>query len=326
MSKNTIAQRITDRWSLYNGDCVEVVSGLPDRCIDYTIFSPPFCNLYIYTASERDMGNSANDDEFFEHFNYLIPHLLRVTRDGRCCSVHCKDLPKYFGRDGEAGLKDFPGRIIREFEAAGWTFLSRVTIWKCPVTERERTNNNGLLHKTVCRDSSQLRMGMADYLLTFRKTPDGTLEGEKPIQRPRGFTKWVGDSSTDPRKSDVHPSKFARKRGQELESISMWRRYAEPVWWDIDQTDVLNVDLARSDKDEKHICPLQLGLIRRALNIWSDSGDVVLSPFAGIGSEGYVSLQEGRHFVGVELKDTYFDVACRNLELAAASVQESTLF
>jgi DNA modification methylase len=326
MSTSVIRERVADTWTLYNGDCVEVVDALPDASIDYTIFSPPFANLYIYTASERDMGNCADDDEFFDHFRFLIPELFRVTVSGRCCSVHCKDLPKYFGRDGEAGLKDFPGRIIREFEECGWTFLSRVTIWKCPVTERERTNNNGLLHKTVCRDSSQLRMGMADYLLTFRKTPDGQLEGAKPIVRADGFTKWVGEPETDPRKSDKHPSKFARKRGKEAPSISIWRRYAEPVWWDIAQTDVLNAEIARDDRDEKHICPLQLGLIRRALNIWSDKNDVVLSPFAGVGSEGYVALQEGRRFIGVELKDSYYDIALSNLEKAAKAISQELLF
>lgn len=313
------------RWTLHHGDCVEVAKTLPSESVDFTIFSPPFAGLYIYSDSLADLGNSESNDEFFQHFRFLVPELLRVTVPGRLCAVHCKDLPRYAGRDGMAGLIDFPGEIVHLFEACGWSYHSRVTIWKCPVVERERTNNNGLLHKTVLRDSSQIRQGMADWLLVFRRPcrdEDGLMSAKPIFREPQGgFTRWIGDPEFDPRKEGKkpHPSKYARRKKLTNDSIALWQRYADPVWFDIDQQDVLNVRLARGDKDEKHICPLQLGLIRRALYLWSDEGDVVFSPFAGVGSEGYVALQEGRKFVGVELKASYARVAKRFLDEAESA-------
>lgn len=176
-----------ENWSLYNGDCCEAIKGLPDNSIDLCVHSPPFSSLYIYSDSEADMGNCKDDDEFIEHYKYLIGELYRVTVTGRLCVVHCKDLPKYANRDDTAGLKDFPGMIVDAFESAGWSYHSHVTIWKCPVTERERTNNNGLLHKTVLRDRSQLRQGMADFLKVFRKPPQGTLLTISRSARKAGF-------------------------------------------------------------------------------------------------------------------------------------------
>ena len=208
-------------WSLYHGDSVSVFPQVPDNSVGFTIFSPPFSQLYIYTDSIADMGNCVDDDEFFHHYGFLAPDLYRVTIPGRLCAVHCKDLPLYRGSDGAAGLRDFPGRLIVSMEDAGWTFHSRVTIWKCPVTERERTNNNGLLHKTVTRDSSQIRQGMADYLLLFRKTPaEGDNMSAAPIERVNGLKRWVGDPALDPRKSGYHPSPYARKeRDEDRQSI-----------------------------------------------------------------------------------------------------------
>lgn len=327
---SVINQKITEDYALYNGDCVDVWRSLPDNSIDFTIFSPPFSSLYIYSDSVRDMGNAASDDEFFLHYSYLVGELLRTTTPGRLCAVHCKDLPKYRNRDGASGLSDFPGQIIRCHESLGWTFHSRVTIWKCPVTERERTNNNGLLHKTVMRDSSQIRQGMADYLLLFRKTPAEHEDNlsHKPIERVEGFKRYIGDAEVDPRVSTKHPAKYARTglRADGDESIVLWRRYAEPVWWDIDQTDVLNYEMARSENDERHICPLQLGLIRRAIYLWSNEGDTVASPFTGIGSEGFVSLEEKRKFIGAELKESYFNYSIKHLEQALAKRDELALF
>lgn len=315
----TVDQQTGDSWTMMLGDSCELIRGLPDGSIGMTIFSPPFSQLYIYSESERDMGNCADDAEFFAHFEILIPELLRVTQDGRLCVMHVKDLPTYRGSDGAAGLRDFPGMCIAAMERHGWSYHSRVTIWKCPITERERTNNNGLLHKTVMRDSSQIRMGMADYVLAFRKTPGGPENlSVVPIERQEGFMRWIGDPDQDPRHYDGHPSKYARKKRIGQSSVELWRRYAEPVWWDIDQTDVLNYKVARANEDEKHICPLQKGLIRRCIYLWSQEGDVVLSPFAGIGSEGHVALEEGRKFVGIELKREYFEWACRNLEFTEA--------
>lgn len=318
-------------WRLYHGDCCQVLRDIPDNSIDFGIHSPPFSNLYIYSDSEADMGNCASDAEFFEHYKFLIGELFRTTVPGRLCAVHCKDLPKYANRDDTAGLKDFPGDIVKAFEAFGWSYHSRVTIWKCPVTERERTNNNGLLHKTAERDRSQLRQGMADYLIVMRKPPVGTLMSDKPVtwnQNPElAFREYVGD--VDPSANMEHPSPYARKTPSSRangRSIDIWRRYAEPVWWDIDQQDVLQYTVARDSNDERHICPLQLGVIERAIEIWTNPDDVVLSPFTGIGSEGYVAVKCGRKFVGVELKESYFRVAASNLKVAEQKAAEGKLF
>jgi DNA modification methylase len=299
-------------WTFYNGDCVELMRDLPDNSIDFCIHSPPFSSLYIYSDSENDMGNAASDEEFFRHYAFAIKELYRLTVPGRLCAVHCKDLPRYANVYGTTGLIDFPGACIQEFEAAGWVFHSRVTIWKCPVTERERTNNNGLLHKTVRRDTSQVRQGMADYLIVFRKPPsEGSgLMSDKPIVRPKGFSRYIGEAGSS---NDSHPSPFSRKKNAADPSIDIWRRYAEPVWWDINQTDVLNFKLATTENDEKHICPLQLGLIERAVDLWTLPGDVVFSPFGGVGSEGVGSLRCGRKFVGVELKESYWQHGCNFL-------------
>lgn len=328
-------------WAIYQGDCCELIRDIPDASVDMSIHSPPFSNLYIYSDSDADMGNCANNAEFFEHYKYLIGELRRATVPGRVAAVHCKELPKYANRDDTAGLIDFPGMIITAYEACGWSFHSRVTIWKCPVTERERTNNNGLLHKTACRDRSQLRQGMADYLLVFRNPPEASLMSDKPvigqertapsIEHPdgelirQGFIEpYVG--SLSPRRNDLHPSPFARKNNATDLSIDIWRRYAEPVWWDIDQTDVLNFRVGRDSQDERHICPLQLDLIQRAVSIWSNPGDVVLSPFAGVGSEGYGSLLQGRKFIGFELKASYFETAIGNLKAADEKMKQGRLF
>ncbi len=313
-----------EHWTLYNGDCCEVLKGIPDSSVHFNIHSPPFSSLYIYSDSESDMGNCESDSQFFEHYRFAIREMLRITIPGRLCVVHCKDLPRYANVYGTTGLIDFPGMTIQEFESAGWVFHSRCTIWKCPVTERERTNNNGLLHKTVKRDSSQLRMGMADYLIAFRKPPSEGLLSDDPVERPNGFDRYIGQ--IDSRSSDDHPSKFSRKTHAKDGSIDIWRRYAEPVWWDIDQTNVLNFKMARDGKDERHICPLQLDVIQRAVQIWTNKGDVVLSPFAGIGSEGVGALREGRRFVGIELKDSYYQYACKTLAQAESEYLSTRLF
>ena len=332
---SVIQQSSGKNWTLYNGDCCEVLKDLPDDSIDISVYSPPFAVLYIYSDSEADMGNCADNEEFFEHYKFLLPELLRVTVPGRLCIVHCKDLPKYANRDDTAGLIDFPGQLIAAHEACGWSYHSRVTIWKCPVTERERTNNNGLLHKTVTRDRSQLRMGMADFVLAFRKPPHGTLMSAKPVTSdmdPLGvpvhgkFSQYVG--TVGPNDQEHHPSPFCRKtkaKGERGHSIDIWRRYAEPVWWDIDQTDVLNYKIATSD-GERHICPLQLGVIERSIQIWSEPGDIVCDPFAGIGSTGVGAVRNGRRFVGVELKSEYFDVAGTNMRIAEEQKRNLMLF
>ena len=315
-------------WEMRLGDCVDETSKLADNSIGFTIFSPPFCNLYIYSDSMADMGNSDDDEQFLRHFGYLVPELYRVTVPGRLCAVHCKDLPKYKGRDKEAGLKDFPGWIIQLFETHKWTFHSRITIWKDPVIEMQRTKNNGLLHKTLCRDSSQVRQGMADYLLVFRKFPqDGTLMSASPVVRNHSrdncFDRYIG-SPEQVKMSNICVGGAPERKADF--GLEVWQRYASPVWFDINQTKVLNYRIAKEDKDEKHICPLQLDVIERAIDLWTLPGDVVLSPFAGIGSESYQAVKQGRHGIGFELKRAYWEIACRNLAMAEAEAKQVTIY
>ncbi len=294
-----MAEDSAGRWRLINGDSVAITRTLDDASVDLSVFSPPFSNLYVYSDRIEDMGNAADHEEFFAHFSYLITDLLRVTVPGRLCAVHCKDLPRYKNRDGAAGLFDFPGRTIAAFEAAGWVFHSRVTIWKDPVIEMQRTKNHGLLYKQLRKDSSASRQGMADFVLTFRKW-DGLVDTAQP------------------------PKPVAHTR--EDFPLDQWQRWASPVWDDIQQTRVLRYTHARDDEDERHICPLQLDVIERCVSLWSNPGDLVFSPFAGIGSEGHEALRLGRRFLGVELKPSYWKVAARNLCEAASLQTQGTLF
>ncbi len=277
------ASKTGNGWEMRLGDCVEQVRAMPDASIHYTVFSPPFSSLYTYSASDRDMGNCRDVDEFAQHFRFLVPELYRVTKPGRLLSFHCMLLPTSKTRDGVIGLSDFRGDLIRLFAEAGWIFHSEVVIWKDPVTAMQRTKALGLLHKQIKKDSCMSRQGIPDYLITMRKPGDNP----EPV---------------------THTN--------ETFPVGMWQRYASPVWMDINPSDTLQRESAREDKDERHICPLQLEVIRRAMALWTNPGDLVLSPFAGIGSEGYVALQEGRRFLGVELKRSYFDQACGNLRSA----------
>jgi DNA modification methylase len=306
-------------WTLYLGDCVDVTKSLPDDSIDFCLHSPPFSNLYIYSDSLADMGNAKDHGEYFNHYRYLIEQIYRVTVPGRLCAVHCKDLPLYKGRDGAAGLFDFPGKVIAAFEASGWVFHSRVTIWKDPVTEMQRTKNHGLLHRQLCKDSCASRQGMADYLLVFRKWNDAA-EFPKPVTLGTPFcrfTAYVGEEGPGDSCRPL-PTEAERLRLSEADpySIAVWQRYASPVWFDVNQMRVLNYRLGRDDKDEKHICPLQLDVIERAIELWTNPGDLVLDPFNGIGSTGYVALKTGRQYVGSELKKSYFDQSLINFDLA----------
>lgn len=278
-------QKQGDNWSAYNGDCVSVLSQFPDECIDFSVYSPPFGSLFVYSDSAADMGNSSSDGEFAQHYGYLVREKFRLTKPGRITAVHCSDLPMTKWKDGAVGIKDFSGDIIRLHQEAGWIFHSRRTIWKCPVVEMTRTKHVGLLYKQLRSDSAKSRGGMPDYLLTFVKPG----ENQSPITH--------------------EAAEFP---------VEQWQEWASPVWMTVNQTKVLNVKAARSENDEKHLCPLQIDVIDRALVMWSNPGDVVLSPFMGIGSEGYCSLKAGRKFVGVELKPEYFRQACENLNGAAA--------
>lgn len=286
---NCLNQASGDGWTLLHGDCVECVSSMPDHSIDYSIFSPPFASLYTYSNSPRDMGNCRTHAEFFEHFAFLVEQLRRVMKPGRNVSFHCMLMPTSKERDGYIGLRDFRGDLIRAFQAQGFIYASEVCIWKDPVTAMQRTKALGLLHKTVRNNAAMSRQGIPDYLVTMRAP------GECPDRV---------------------------KHGNEY-PVDKWQQVASPVWMDINPSDTLQFRSAREHDDERHICPLQLEVIRRGVELWTNPGDVVLSPFAGIGSEGYVSLQAGRRFVGVELKESYFRQAEQNL---GAALSQNGLF
>jgi DNA modification methylase/superfamily II DNA or RNA helicase len=305
-----------DGWTIHHGDCVHVARKIEADSIGFSVYSPPFSNLYIYSDSDYDMGNSTDDGEFMKHYAFLAEELHRITKPGRLTAIHCKDLPMYKGRDGAAGLRDFPGEIIKMYESKGWQYHSRVTIWKDPVIEMQRTKNHGLLYKQLCKDSSASRQGMADYIIVMRKWADE--EKWEPVTRGKErFCDYVGSSYNAPNSKDWGRARSEEER-QRLYSISVWQRYASPVWFDIDQTDVLNYKLAKEKDEERHICPLQLDVIERCVELWSNPGDLVFSPFTGIGSEGYVSLKMGRRFVGAELKESYYKQAIRYLSSAKA--------
>lgn len=263
-----------------NGDCVDVLAQLPDNSIDFSVYSPPFGSLFVYSEGVADMGNST-DDEFAAHYGFLVKEKFRVTRPGRLSAVHCSDLPMTKWKDGAVGIKDFSGDIIRAHQDAGWIFHSRRTIWKSPVTEMARTKHVGLLYKQLRKDSSKSRGGMPDYLMTFIKPGDN--------------------------------AEFISHTAEEF-PLSQWQEWASPVWTTINQSNVLNVKMARDAKDERHLCPLQIDVIHRAVIMWSNAGDVVLSPFMGIGSEGVTSLKLGRKFLGIELKESYWKQACEYLD------------
>jgi len=288
---------IDERFAAYNGDCVEVLRGLPDESIGYSIFSPPFSSLYTYSNSPRDLGNVRDDAEFFEHFRYVVRELYRVAKPGRLCSFHCMLLPSSKTMHGYIGLRDFRGDLIRAFVAEGWIHHSEVVIWKDPVTAMQRTKALGLLHKQIKKDSCMSRQGIPDYLVTMRKP---------------------GDQAVEDRVTHTGI-------GHDL-SVDEWQRLASPVWMDINPSETLQKESARENEDERHICPLQLEVIRRGLKLWSKAGDTVLSPFMGIGSEGYVAIEMGRRFVGAELKASYYKQAVANLKTAATKGAQADLF
>lgn len=277
------AKDVGDGWELYLSDCVKVARGIESDSVHYSIFSPPFASLYTYSNSPRDMGNCKNHDDFYQHFKFLVKELYRTLMPGRLLSFHCMNLPTSKTNHGYIGIVDFRGNLIRMFQEAGFIFHSEVCIWKDPVTAMQRTKALGLLHKQLKKDSAMSRQGIPDYLVTMRKP------GENPERV----------SHTN-----------------ESFPVQLWQNYASPVWMDINQSGVLTAREAREHNDERHICPLQLEVIERAIRLWTNLGDIVFSPFAGIGSEGYVALREGRTFIGAELKESYWKQACLNLRRA----------
>lgn len=314
-----ISQKVTDRYAVYHADVMDVIRGMPDNSMHYSISSPPFASLYTYSASPRDMGNVASHAEFFASFRYLVPELLRVIKPGRLCTMHCMNLPTSKARDGFIGLSDFRGEIIRAFVECGWIFHSEVVIWTDPVTAMQRTKALGLLHKTIKKDSSMSRMGIPDTLVTFRK--------------PGENAEHISHSG----ESDDMP-------------VQLWQRYASPVWATrrgldpegfeicvgdsvpgddastVDRGDTLQHRSAREEADERHICPLQLEVYRRCIKLWTNEGDTVFEPFGGIGSGGTVSLGMKRRYAAAELKRSYYEQMVRNLDACVEVPKQVSMF
>jgi DNA modification methylase len=283
-------QVVTDKYAIYNGDCVEVIPQVPNESIGLSIFSPPFAELYTYSDELADMGNSKDYKEFFTAFQFLVKELYRVMMQGRNVCVHCMDLPIQKGKEGYIGLRDFSNMIRESFESEGFIYHSRVTIWKDPVVEMQRTKALGLLHKQVKKDATMSRVGLPDYILVFRK------DGER----------------NNPVHCDI--------------PVDLWQKYASPVWADINYSNTLNLKGSRDERDEKHICPLQLDTIDRLITLYSNAGDTVFTPFMGIGSEVYQSILRGRNGIGVELKESYFNLAAKNCANAYSKSNQKLLF
>lgn len=294
-------------WTLYNADCVDVLAGLPANSIDLSVYSPPFSSLYIYSESAADMGNVSGDAEFFDRYRFLVREKLRVTRPGRLSVIHVKDLVYYqnSSANGDAGLRAFSDGCTRVHVEEGWSFHCRITIFRDPVLERAKTNAHGLLWKTFQADASFCRVGMPEYLLVFRKWASAE---DAPLVRPV-----------------LHP--------KDKVPLAVWQDLASPIWnwrdgqsgqgdYDLPATDVLNVAAAKDETAEKHLCPMPLNITRRAIDLWSNPGDVVLSPFAGVGSEGVAAIGRRRAFVGAELNPPYFRQAVKNLEGAKPDMDD----
>lgn len=280
MALKVLNSQISEQSALYHGDSCEVLAGLPDESIHYSIYSPPFASLYTYSNSERDLGNCRSRDEFFEHYRFIASQLYRLLKPGRLLSLHCMNLPASKERDGYIGIHDFRGELIRAHQEDGMIFHSEVCIWKDPVTAMQRTKAIGLLYKQLRKDSCISRQGIPDYLVTMRK----------PGDNPERVTKT-----------------------HESFPVDKWQNFASPVWMDINPSDTLQRESAREDNDERHICPLQLQVIERGIELWTNPGDVVLDPFGGIGSSPYTAVKMRRRAIAVELKESYYGQMCRNV-------------
>lgn len=314
MAMKCVNQVVTDRYAIYHGDACELIREIPGDSIDFGLHSPPFEGLYKFSNSDRDVSNNEGS-AFWDHYAFLIQELFRVTKPGRLHSVHCMQLPTSKIRDGFIGIRDFRGEIVRSYEDAGWIFHSEVCIWKDPVVAQQRTKSLRLLHKQIVKDSAMSGMGLADYVVTFRKPGDNA----EPVSGT--FDEYIGDPADEPDRSKYTMPTDARN----WYSIEVWQRYASPVWMDIRQTRTLQYRKARAEKDEQHISPLQLDVIERCIDLWSNPGDKVLTPFMGIGSEVYGAVEMERFGIGFELKDTYFGQAAKNIAELDASKPETLL-
>lgn len=300
-------QKITDKYAIYNGDCVEVLKGLDNNSIGFSVYSPPFSDLFSYSDSDQDMGNCRSYEEFFTHYEFLVAELARIMMPGRVVAVHCMDLPRFKQKEGVIGLNDFPGDIIRSFEKHKFIFHSRHVIWKDPLIAAVRTHAIGLAHQQIVKDSSMCRTGIPDMVLAFRKDGDNPI----PIAHPEGLSEYVGENQI--------PRELMNYKGHKDPKTNklshwIWQQYASPTWLDCRPTRVLPYKKGKDKDDEKHICPLSKDIVERCLVLWSAPNDVVLSPFAGIGTEVYEAVRMGRRAIGVELKPSYYKQMVRNLE------------
>lgn len=308
-------QTITERYSLYNGDCIEVMSGLPDECIHLSVYSPPFAGLYCYSSDDRDLSNAIDKDEFFEHYGYCISEIARLTMPGRISAVHCMDIP--LSNAGCDAIYDLPGRIIAEHEKRGFIYAGRRVIWKEPLMVRNRTMMKSLHHKTLCEDSTRTSIANADYLLTFRRKGENKI----PVSHPTGLLRYAGERQPPGELNHYRGMKGDQKLNQFSQWI--WRQYASSVWMDIRIDNVLKHREAKELDDEKHVHPLQLDVIERAVVMWSNAGETVLTPFMGVGSEVHGAVINGRKAIGAELKESYYRQAIANLEAAeVVGIQE----
>ena len=311
-----IGQSIGKSFAVYHGDCCEVIKNIPDNTIHYSLFSPPFASLFTYSDSERDMGNSKTDEEFLDHIGFLFKDLFRVIMPGRLLSCHCMNLLATITKDGFIGIKDFRGDLIRVFQKVGFIFHSEVCIWKDPLVQATRTKVLSLAHKQISKDSSRCAQGLPDYIITMRKPG----VNPEPIEHGRGFERYYGEME-----EPDHSKKTNNARTNKY-SHKVWQRYASPVWFDINQTNTLNIKMARDKNDERHICPLQLDTIARCLELWTNEGDTVLDPFTGIGSTGFQAIQMDRKFIGIELKESYYNQAVKYLSGIETKPKEMELF
>lgn len=309
------AQVITDRYAIYNSDCVEVLQTLPKESVHLSVYSPPFAGLYHYSSSERDMSNCRSYEEFMEHYTFCVRELTRVTKPGRITAVHCTDVPS--GNTGRDHMRDFPGDIIRQHEALGWNYVARYAVWKDPFVVYLRTLQKSLRHRTCVEDSSRCSVAAADYLLVFRKKG----ENQEPIAHPIGLTSYAG--SRTPPEAVMKYRGWTGKQTENRYSQWVWRQYASAFWDDVRLDRVLPFREAKDDKDEKHVHPLQLDVIDRAVVLWSNPGDVVVTPFMGVGSECFGAVRNGRKALGVELKPSYYSQAVRNMEIAVTGSYET---
>jgi hypothetical protein len=328
VGEKVVTQFVNDRVAMYHGDSCEVIRGIPSDSVHYSIFSPPFSDLFCYTALPQDVGNVGSDDEFFAHFDFLIGELYRVIKPGRLLSFHCMNMPRAKGKHGFIGIYDFRGDLIRAFQKHGFIYHSEVCVWKDPVTAMQRTKALGLLHKQLRKDSAMSRQGIADYVVTMRKPgvndePVWHYGSEKEAKTEKLKADGVNEEEATLKASSVEITDDDKDK---VFTVDMWQRYASPVWMDIDQTRVLPFREARTDDDTKHVCVLQLDVIERCIDLWTNPGDTVLTPFMGVGSEVHTAVMRKRRGVGIELKDSYYQQALKNVADALRISNQKDLF